>query len=156
VSKAFTDEEALTASVPGRLVQRAARGDERPMTVRGYRALTAEAETLKATLAQKPDDATRAQVTHRLALVLATLESVRVVDAAAEAGVVAFGSTVELQWDDGRTQRLELVGPDETDGKERISVASPLGRALLGQKEGAEVEIDRPRGLATATVLKVS
>jgi transcription elongation GreA/GreB family factor len=157
VSKAFTDEEALTASVPGRLVQRAARGDERPVTARGYRELSEQAEALKRALvaSPRPDDAARAQLEHRLALLHATLESVRVVEPLGEPGVVRFGSSVELRWGDGRAQALELVGPDETDGKGRISVDSPLGRALLGQREGAEVEIERPRGVASATIAKV-
>lgn len=157
MSKAFTDEEALTASVPGRLVQRAARGDERPVTARGYRDLSEQAAALKQALvaSPRPDEAARAQLEHRLALLQATLESVRVVEAVGEPGVVRFGSSIDLQWEDGRAQHLELVGPDETDGKVRISFESPLGRALLGQREGTVVEIERPRGLASATILKV-
>jgi transcription elongation GreA/GreB family factor len=156
VSKAFTDEEALTAPVPGRLVQRAAPGAERPMTVRGYQALRDEEASLKAALvAVKEDPAARAQLEHRLALVQATLESVRVVEPAGSPGVARFGCTVELAWEDGRFQTLELVGPDEADGRARVSVESPLGQALLGQPEGSTVEIDRPRGPASATIRAV-
>lgn len=160
MSKAFTDEESRDSAVLGRTVKRAAPGEERPITPEGHRALLAEVERL--TREELPaarasgDDQRRAQVEHRLALATATLDSVRVVEAVPADGVVRFGSYVTLAWDDGRTQQLRLVGPDEADGKEgRVSVEAPLARVLLGQRQGDELEVERPRGAAVATIVLV-
>ncbi|MDP1823493.1 MAG: GreA/GreB family elongation factor [Archangium sp.] len=146
MSKAFTSEETEDAPVLGRPVQRAARGQERPMTPEGYRALVAERERL---LGGKTDE-----LKHRLAVVSAMLESVRLVTPPPRDGTVRFGSTVTLAWDDGREQVVRLVGVDEAEGK-NISVESPLARTLLEQREGDEVEVTRPRGVATARLVRV-
>ncbi len=156
MSKAFTSEETPDEPVLGRVVTRAARGQERPMTLAGYQALVAEQQHLAATRPSEKDPGRRAQLDHRLALVQATLESVRVVEPPPVDGTVRFGSVVTLAWEDGKSQVVRLVGPDEADGKDgRISVESPLARTLLEQKEGDEVEVVRPRGIATAKLVSV-
>lgn len=147
VSKAFTSEETQDAPVLGRPVQRAPRGQERPMTPEGHRALVAERERLRG---GRTDE-----LKHRLAVVVATLESVRIVTPPPRDGTVRFGSTVKLQWDDGREQVVRLVGVDEA-GAEGISVESPLARTLLERQEGDEVEVNRPRGPATARLVRVT
>lgn len=149
MSKAFTSEETPDEAVLGRAVSRAARGAERPMTPEGYKALLAESEALRGV---KLDEAGK----HKLALLSATLESVRVVEAPPVDGTVRFGSTVTLTWEDGREQTLRLVGPDEANGAEKVSVESPLARVLLEQREGDEVEFHRPRGATSATITRVS
>ena len=116
------------------------------MTPEGYRALTAERDRLVG--------AATDELKHRLALLNATLESVRVVTPPPRDGTVRFGSTVTLEWDDGRTQVVRLVGVDEAEGQ-NISVESPLARTLLGQKEGEEVEVVRPRGVASVRLVRV-
>lgn len=63
--------------------------------------------------------------------------------------VVAFGSRVTFERDDGRTQTFTIVGEDEADPKAgTLSFRSPLARALMGKGVGdvaalgeAEVEI---------------
>lgn len=155
MSKAFTSEETPDEAVLGRNVTRVARGAERPMTPGGYKALLAEKNQLLDARVGTKNEA-RAQLDHRLALVTATLESVRVVEAPPVDGTVRFGSTVTLNWEDGRVQVVHLVGPDEADGREgRVSIESPLARTLLEQKEGDEVEVARPRGTAIATLVSV-
>jgi len=59
-----------------------------------------------------------------------------------------FGSRVLLENSDtGQETEYQLVGPDESDvEKGRISVVSPLGRALLGKKPGDELVIETPGG----------
>ena len=156
MSKAFTSEETADEAVLGRVVTRVPRGAERPMTPEGYKALLAEKEALLTARVGLRDEA-RTAADHRLALVQATLESVRVVEPVPADGVVRFGSTVTLQWNDGRVQALRLVGPDEADGKDgRVSIESPLARTLLEQRAGDEVEVERPRGVATARLLSVT
>lgn len=146
MSKAFTSEETPDEPVLGRPVQRAARGQERPMTPEGYAALLEERSRL---LPGKTDE-----LKHRLAVVSATLESVRVVKPPPRDGTVRFGSTVTLAWDDGREQVIRLVGADEAGGR-NVSIDSPLGKTLLEQKEGDEVEVIRPRGVASARLVRV-
>ncbi len=156
MSKAFTSEETPDEAVLGRPVQRAARGAERPMTPEGYRALFTEQQRLRDDRAATTDEAQRATIDHKLSLLQATIESVRVIDVPPADGVVRFGSTVTLEWEDGRVQTLRLVGPDEANGAELLSVESPLARVLLEQKVGDEVEFVRPRGVANATVTAVT
>jgi transcription elongation factor GreA len=61
---------------------------------------------------------------------------------------VVFASTVILEnADTGETVEYQLVGPDESDiYSGRISVSSPLGKAILGKKPGDEVTLDAPGG----------
>ena len=51
---------------------------------------------------------------------------------------------------------LIFVGPDETDTKSRlISIDSPIGKALLGKRDGDEVTLQRPKGPTTVTIVGV-
>lgn len=61
---------------------------------------------------------------------------------------VMFGARVVLEnLDTGETVEYRVVGPDESDvGKGKISISSPLGRALLGKKPGDEIKIMAPGG----------
>jgi transcription elongation factor GreA len=59
-----------------------------------------------------------------------------------------FGSRVRLEnLETGQGVEYQLVGPDESDvGNGRISIVSPLGKAILGRKPGDELVIDVPGG----------
>ena len=59
-----------------------------------------------------------------------------------------FGSRVLLEnIETGQDVEYQLVGPDESDiEKGRISVSSPLGRAILGKKPGDELILQVPGG----------
>ncbi len=59
-----------------------------------------------------------------------------------------FASRVTLEnVDTGENVTYQLVGPDESNiEKGRISVHSPLGRAILGKRSGDEVILDAPGG----------
>ena len=59
-----------------------------------------------------------------------------------------FGTKVLLEnIDTGEEVEYQLVGPDESDiAKGRISVSSPLGRAILGKKPGDELTLEVPGG----------
>jgi transcription elongation factor GreA len=61
---------------------------------------------------------------------------------------VVFGTRVVLSnLETGEDVRYQLVGPDESDvGNGRISVASPLGRAMLGRRPGEELVVEVPGG----------
>ena len=60
----------------------------------------------------------------------------------------AFGHRVLLEnIDTGEEVEYQLVGPDESDiERGRISISSPLGRAILGKKPGDELTLEAPGG----------
>jgi transcription elongation factor GreB len=73
-----------------------------------------------------------------------------------ERGKVYFGAFVELEDEAGETLSVRVVGPDEVDGAAgRISLHSPLGRALIGKTEGDELAFERPKGRGRYTVLRI-
>jgi transcription elongation factor GreA len=61
-------------------------------------------------------------------------------------GRVVFGATVELEdQDEGATVSYQLVGEDEADIRGgRISITSPIARALIGKVSGDVVEVAAP------------
>jgi transcription elongation factor GreA len=62
-------------------------------------------------------------------------------------GRVGFGSNVHLREDGGPEMVYQLVMPEDADAdKGWISIASPIGRALLNRGEGDEVEVRTPNG----------
>jgi transcription elongation factor GreB len=71
-------------------------------------------------------------------------------------GRVHFGAWVTLEDEIGGLSEYHLVGPDEFDVEAgRISIASPMGRALMGREEGDEFVLQRPKGPATFTVVAI-
>jgi transcription elongation factor GreB len=77
-------------------------------------------------------------------------------DTPATDGKVYFGAWVRLEDDAGEELVYRVVGPDEFDVEVgKISVDSPVGRALLGREEGDEVVVRRPKGDAVYTILEV-
>ena len=70
----------------------------------------------------------------------------------AASGVIRAGAFVTL--DDG--SEYQLVEPQAANAAlKRISVESPLGRALLGKKKGDVAVVERPRGDADYEVISV-
>jgi transcription elongation GreA/GreB family factor len=66
------------------------------------------------------------------------------------------GSTVTVLREDGRNFCFVLVPPVEANINEgRLSVAAPLGRALLGREPGEEFTFDAPGGRVKMTILDV-
>jgi transcription elongation factor GreA len=70
---------------------------------------------------------------------------------------VKFGATVTLVDEDTEKKQVwQIVGETEADAKAgRISITSPLARALVGKKTGAQVEVVTPGGAKAYEVLKV-
>jgi transcription elongation factor GreA len=70
-----------------------------------------------------------------------------IIEQAEVGGVVQVGSTVEVK-DEFGTQAFTIVGPAEVDVTSgRISMESPVGKALLGRRIGDEVEVQSPGGV---------
>jgi transcription elongation GreA/GreB family factor len=66
------------------------------------------------------------------------------------------GSHVTILREDGRHFRFCLVPPVEADVEHgRLSVASPLGRAVMGRQPGEEISYEVPRGTLRARLLEV-
>jgi transcription elongation factor GreA len=61
---------------------------------------------------------------------------------------VGLGSRVELEdLESGDNTEYEIVVPEEVDGSlNRISLSSPLGRALIGKATNDDIEVQTPRG----------
>jgi transcription elongation factor GreA len=70
---------------------------------------------------------------------------------------IKFGATVTLMDEDTDEKKVwQIVGEPEADAKAgRISIASPLARALVGKKKGANVEVVAPGGAKAYEVVKV-
>jgi transcription elongation factor GreA len=71
--------------------------------------------------------------------------------------VVSLGSRVRLQdLNSGEEHEFEIVGSVEADpSQNRISNLSPVGKALLGQKAGAVVEVNAPGGVQRFKILSI-
>jgi transcription elongation factor GreA len=70
---------------------------------------------------------------------------------------VTFGLTVKLEdLDSGEEVTYQLVGPDETEPENgRISITSPIGRAMLGKHLDDDVSVNTPGGLREFVVLEI-
>lgn len=71
---------------------------------------------------------------------------------------IVFGATVILEdSDSGKEQTYKIVGVDEADIKSgKISITSPIARALIGKNEGDEVVVNAPKGHIHFTVNKIT
>jgi transcription elongation factor GreA len=66
--------------------------------------------------------------------------------------VVSVGTSVEIETEDGRRMTVEISNLTRPGA---VSPTAPLGEALMGAREGDEVEVSAPRGAWTARVLSV-
>ena len=71
-------------------------------------------------------------------------------------GRCVFGATVDVEDGEGQPATWQIVGEDEADIKEgRISVSSPIARALIGKEAGESVEVKTPGGLKSYEIIDV-
>lgn len=72
-------------------------------------------------------------------------------------GRCVFGATVELEdMESGQVVTYQIVGEDEADIKEgKVSVSSPIARALIGKYAGDVAEVHAPGGVREYEVLEV-
>jgi transcription elongation factor GreA len=70
---------------------------------------------------------------------------------------ITFGATVTVLDEDTEEKKVwQIVGEPEADAKKkRISITSPLARALVGKKKGDSVEVVTPGGAKAFEVVKV-
>ncbi len=72
-------------------------------------------------------------------------------------GRCVFGATIDVEdLDEGGVSTYQIVGDDEADIKSgKISISSPIARALIGKVAGDVAEVVAPSGIRSYEVLKV-
>lgn len=86
------------------------------------------------------------------------LSRAEIIDVSKMSGdVVKFGATVNLVDEDTDEEaEWQIVGDSEADAKAgRISISSPMARALIGKKAGDSVEVVTPKGARSFEILNV-
>jgi transcription elongation factor GreA len=97
----------------------------------------------------------------RIGEIEAKLSTAEVIDptamALANSNRVTFGATVDLEdQEDGKAITYQIVGEDEADIKTgRISITSPIARALVGKNAGDVVDVVAPAGKHSYEIVKV-
>jgi len=150
-----------------------------PITPHGYRRLLAELDELvnvkrprmiewlrvvredghdlgeNPSLAATADE--QATIERRIRELETTLAVVTVIDPPPE-GVAGIGQNVLIRLDDSsEPTEFDLVGAVECDpGNDRISIDSPIGRAVVGHRAGDVVDVKTPGGIRTVEILAVT
>ncbi len=94
----------------------------------------------------------------RIAELERKLADARIIETANLSGdTVVFGATVVLiEQESGEKKQYTLVGQDETDLKNgKISVQSPVGKALIGRRVGELVEVQTPARLVEYEIIEI-
>jgi transcription elongation factor GreA len=150
-----------------------------PMTAEGYQALDAELKRLKTqerpTVIQAIAEARahgdlsenaeyhaakerQAFIETRVAEIEDKIARSQIIDVSKLSGKqVKFGATVQLLDEDtGDKSKYKIVGEDESDVKAgKISITSPIARAMIGKEEGDVVEVMAPGGAKSYEIVKV-
>lgn len=87
------------------------------------------------------------------------LDGAQVVESmATHDGSIRFGATIKMC--DIKTKRektYQIVGDKEIDPLQgKISMKSPVGEALMGKKQGEQVQVQAPRGIITYEIVEVT
>lgn len=149
------------------------------MTAEGYQALDAELKRLKTeerpAVIQAISEARahgdlsenaeyhaakerQAFIETRLAEIEDKIARAQVIDVSKLSGKqVKFGATVQLVDEDtGDKAKYKIVGEDEADVKAgKVSITSPIARAMIGKEEGDVVEVMAPGGAKSYEIVKV-
>jgi len=151
-----------------------------PMTVRGAERVKAELHRLKTAerpaviqaiadarahgdLSENADyDAAKERqgfIEGRIADLEGKIANAQVIDPASidAEGRVVFGATVEIEdLDSGERVTYQIVGDDESDIKAgKVSINSPVARALIGKSEGDTAEVQAPGGVRAYEIVNV-
>jgi transcription elongation factor GreA len=150
-----------------------------PMTVEGFQMLEAELHRLKAEErpriiqqiadAREHGDLSENAEYHaakeaqglneaRVADLEDKLSRAEVIDPSKLSGAnIKFGATVTLEDEDsGDKVKYKIVGENEANVRDgKISIASPIARALIGKSKGDSAEVTTPRGARSYEILKV-
>lgn len=123
---------------------------ERIKTAREFGDLSENAEYQTARQDQEKMEARIAELEH-------ILSNTEIITKPKGDSMVQIGSTVKLKSDAGKTKEFQVVGTVEADPLNgKISDESPIGQALLGQKEGSQVEIKTPIETAFYKIVSIA
>ena len=88
------------------------------------------------------------EIDSRVGFLTRRLDKLKVVDGIPEdREKVFFGAWVTVEDEDGKQQRYRIVGPDEFDlSQGKLSMDSPLAKALLGKRLGDDIVFKTPQG----------
>lgn len=95
----------------------------------------------------------------RIAEIEGKLSNAHVIDVTQmeNSGRVIFGVTIKLSNGNGAEITYKIVGEDEADiSNNKISVTSPVARALIGKYEGDSVEVNTPEGTLVYEIIEVA
>ena len=99
----------------------------------------------------------QAHVEGRILTLENILKNAQIIEKKGNSGTVVVGSQVTVQEDGYDAETFHIVGSAEVNPQQgRISNKSPLGRALLGKRQGDEVQVNTPNGVTVFTVIQVS
>jgi transcription elongation factor GreA len=150
-----------------------------PMTADGFQALHAELKTLKSeerpaviaaiSEARSHGDLSENAEYHaakdrqsfiegRIAELEDKLARADVIDTSKLQGkTVKFGATVKVTDEDtGETFTYKIVGEDEANvAKKKISISSPIARAMIGKEKGDTAEVSAPSGAKSFEIISV-
>ena len=150
-----------------------------PMTIEGFKSLEAELHRLKAEERPRIIQAIAEARSHgdlsenaeyhaakeaqgfneaRVAELEDKINRAEIVDTSKLSGTsVKFGATVHLEDEDtGEKVKYKIVGDLEADVKAgKISISSPIARALIGKSKGDTAEVTTPKGARSYEVLKI-
>lgn len=151
-----------------------------PMTLEGYKSLEEELQRLKAverpriiaaiSEARAHGDLSENAEYHaakeqqglneaRVAELEDKINRAEIIDVSKLSGdTIKFGATVALEDEDsGEKVTYTIVGDTEANLRDRkISISSPIGRALIGKSKGESVDVSTPKGTRTFEILKVT
>ncbi len=153
--------------------------DKIPMTVQGHQALTAEYERRTQSERRRIIDAISEARAHgdlsenaeysaakeqqslnegRIQELEAMLALADIIDVSKLNGdTVKFGATVTFMDEDTEDEKTyQIVGDPETDASAgRISISSPIARAMIGKEEGDSFEVAAPGGARSYEIIKI-
>ncbi len=97
------------------------------------------------------------QIDGRIRFLTKRLDGITVVDRIPDdQDTVYFGAFVTIEDEEGKEVEYRIVGPDEfnvADGK--LSMDSPLGKSMLGRREGDVIKISTPKGMKVFYITRI-
>jgi transcription elongation factor GreB len=161
MSRAFVNEDAAAAQV-SQPVERQVSAHPNYVTASGLAQLQAHVASLQAQHGEQAargehsDKQRLADIERDLRYFNQRVQSAQVVPPAISTEKVQIGSWVTFADAQDHQQRVQLVGEDQADASSHlINWASPLGKALLGAREGDEVTWKRPAGDQVIEVVRI-
>jgi transcription elongation factor GreA len=131
-----------------------------PMTTRGAELLRAELQRLRAVERPNVITAIAEARAHGDLSENAEYDAARerqgFIEGRISDGRCVFGATVDLEEQGKQATTYQIVGDDEADIKQgRISINSPIARALIGKEAGDRVDVQTPGGVKHYEILDV-